>query len=170
MDIDFTKLTVLVVADVIPLRKQLGYFFEVLDTGAIITAAHAKKGFELFCVHRPDLVIADMDMVPMGGLELTREIRLNSLSPNCRTPVILLTTTITAKQATEARVAGVSGLVLKPFSANDLLNHVTHVMSESRDFIDGPDYSGPNRRQKKGPDYTKKLVGGPQTKESKDDA
>jgi len=57
MDIDFKKTDRPGCCDVIPLKKQLGYFFEVLDTGAIITAAHAQKGFELFCVHRPDLLL-----------------------------------------------------------------------------------------------------------------
>ena len=66
-------------------------------------------------------------------------------------------------------LAGVSGLVLRPFSSNDLLKHVTHVMGESQDFIDGPAYSGPDRRQKKGPDYIKQLYE-PRARKKKDDA
>lgn len=153
MAIDLERMTVLVVADIIPLKNQVVSDLESVNAGAIITAAHAKKAFAMFCDHRPHLVIADWDMAPVNGIELTKNIRRNSFSPDPMAPVILIAGDTRTHRVAQARDAGVTGLLLKPFSTNTLLNHVTHAMKDERSFIDCSAYVGPERRREKKPDY-----------------
>ena len=141
-------MNVLVVSDVLPLTKQLVSIIETLTGGAIITAGHRNNAFGRFCEFRPDLVVADADMVAMNAIDLVRDIRHDPGSPDRKTPVILLTAQTMAARIERARDAGVTGLVTKPFSANDLTKRITRVLTDPRAFIDGPAYVGPDRRRK----------------------
>jgi DNA-binding response OmpR family regulator len=117
-------------------------------------AQKAKEGFDLFCDHSFGLVLADWDMTLANGMDLTQKIRHDPLSPDRRVPVVLLTGDDTAMvRMTQARDAGVTGLLLKPFSRDELIKRMTRAMNDSRDFIDCPAYIGPDRRRKQAPGY-----------------
>jgi two-component system, chemotaxis family, chemotaxis protein CheY len=148
------NLNVLVVADPLPLKILLMPVLYTIGVKNFLTAGNAKEGFDLFCKHSPDLVLADWDMALLSGIELTQKIRHAPLSPDHRMPVILLTGDETAMvRMTQARDAGVTQLLLKPFSASELIEAITHAMTDPREFIDSPTYIGPDRRQDVLPGY-----------------
>jgi len=65
-----------------------------------------------------DLVVTDLSMPGMGGLELIRFIRAN---PSLRDlPVIVVTGTATVETVEELSKLGIAGLLLKPISPGDL--------------------------------------------------
>jgi len=66
-----------------------------------------------------DLVITDVHMPNMNGLELTRQLR--ALPSFGRTPIILLTTESDPGKKAEGRAAGATGWIVKPFSQEQLL-------------------------------------------------
>ena len=68
---------------------------------------------------RVDLVITDVHMPNMNGLELTRQLR--ALPSFGRTPIILLTTESDPGKKAEGRAAGATGWIVKPFSQEQLL-------------------------------------------------
>ena len=152
---DFDNLNVLVVADPLPLKILLMPVLYTIGVKNFLTAGNAKEGFDLFCKHSPDLVLADWDMALLSGIELTQKIRHAPLSPDHRMPVILFTGDETAMvRMTQARDAGVTQLLLKPFSASELIEAITHAMNDPREFIDFPNYIGPDRRQDVLPGYS----------------
>jgi CheY-like chemotaxis protein len=156
MATDFDELTTLVVADPLPLKTLLMPVLDTIGVKNILTARDAREGFDLFCKHSPDLVLADWDMALLSGLDLTQKIRRASLSPDYRTPVILLTGDETPRvRMTQALDAGVTQLLLKPFSASELIEAITHAMNDPRKFIiDFLTYIGPDRRQDMLPGYS----------------
>lgn len=85
----------------------------------VVSAANGVDGFEQFEKSKPDLVITDMSMPAMNGLELTREIRRFSA-----TPVIVLSVRATEPVKVNALDAGADDYVTKPFNMPELLARV----------------------------------------------
>jgi two-component system chemotaxis response regulator CheY len=98
----------------------------------IVTTTLAKKGFEvkealdgvsaleILLSERIDLVITDLNMPKMDGLQLTREIRKNPTYK--RIPVIMLTTNPSEEQ--KALEAGANLYLKKPVTSEELISHV----------------------------------------------
>lgn len=153
MPFDFKKLTVLVVEDTAPMRKLITSVLETLGVGRVYSAENGERGFEMFKRENPDIVIADWHMEPMSGIELTREIRTNMMSPNRMAPIVVVTGYSALNRVSEARDAGVTEFLVKPFSANDLAKRIAYVINKPRDYIDNRQYFGPDRRRRNAPDF-----------------
>ncbi len=153
MPFDFKKLTVLVVEDTAPMRKLITSVLETLGVGRVYSAENGERGFEMFKRENPDIVIADWHMEPMSGIELTREIRTNMMSPNRMAPIVLVTGYSALNRVSDARDAGVTEFLVKPFSANDLAKRIAYVINKPRDYIDNSQYFGPDRRRRNTPDF-----------------
>lgn len=153
MSFNFKKLSVLVVEDTVPMRKLIVSVLDALGVGQVYSAEEGAQGFEMFRKFSPDIVVADWHMLPMNGIDLTREIRTNLLSPNRLAPVILITGYSAMERVAQARDAGVTEFMVKPFSANDLAKRLAYVINKPRDFIDAPAYFGPDRRRRSLPGF-----------------
>lgn len=83
------------------------------------TAADGEAALDLFGDFQPDLVITDLSMPEMSGLELCRQIRAIS-----DTPIIVLS--VRGEEATKVAAldAGADDYVVKPFGINELLARV----------------------------------------------
>jgi DNA-binding response OmpR family regulator len=78
---------------------------------------------------RPDLVILDLMMPGMSGLEVCRFIRAD---PELNaTPVILLTARAQAADIDAGKAAGVDEYLTKPFSPRELALRVSHLLGEA---------------------------------------
>lgn len=76
-----------------------------------------------------DLVITDIHMPNMDGIELTRRLRA---SPHFgRKPILLLTTESDPARKNEGRAAGATGWIVKPFNQEQLLAIVAKVLPNS---------------------------------------
>lgn len=73
-----------------------------------------------------DLVITDLNMPHMDGIQLIRELR--KLAAFKFTPVLLLTTESQAEKRAEAKAAGATGWLVKPVKANDLIAVIKKVV------------------------------------------
>ena len=85
----------------------------------IRTASDGEAAFELFHDWQPDLVITDLQMPNVNGLELCRRLRKTS-----NVPVIVLSVRDEEKTIVEALDAGADDYVTKPFGTNELLARV----------------------------------------------
>lgn len=153
MSFQFEKLDVMIVEDTPPMRKLLESVLEHLGIKNIITAENGDAAFEVFQRHNSDIILSDWLMEPVDGIELTREIRKNPLSPNRMVPIILITGYSAWERVEEARDAGVTEFLVKPFTANDLARRIAHVINSPRDFIETDDFFGPDRRRRINPNY-----------------
>ncbi|WP_028535507.1 response regulator [Paludibacterium yongneupense] len=75
---------------------------------------------------KPDLVITDINMPNMNGMELIRNIRA---LPGFRfTPILTLTTESQAAKRDEGKAAGATGWLVKPVGGADLLKIIRQVL------------------------------------------
>lgn len=83
------------------------------------TAADGQAGLELFHDWHPDLVITDLSMPEMNGMELCRAIRKTAA-----TPIIVLSVKGEEHSKVEALDAGADDYITKPFGINELMARV----------------------------------------------
>ena len=100
--------------------KRSGYVVQAVGNGRDAAAAVQEKGF--------DVVVTDLKMVPMDGLELLRHIR--STSPD--THVIVMTAYGTIETAVTALKEGADDYILKPFAPDELELSVSRALERGR--------------------------------------
>ena len=115
----------------------------------VIPADSGEKGFDQFCKHKPDLVIADWMMKPGDGIELAKKIRTHPSSPNQYVPYILMTGFSEKHRVIKARDIGITEFMVKPFSVRDLYKRLEIIIERPRQFVQSDDFFGPDRRRKK---------------------
>jgi two-component system chemotaxis response regulator CheY len=73
-----------------------------------------------------DLLMTDLNMPGMNGIELIKEVRK---LPNYKfMPILFLTTESQQSKKAEAKAAGASGWIVKPATADELLNTIKLVL------------------------------------------
>ena len=93
---------------------------------AIVEARDGQEALEKLRSERPDLVILDMNMPVMDGLEACREIRAGS-----NVPIIMLTVRSAEKDKVRALDAGADDYVVKPFGIQELLARIRAALRRS---------------------------------------
>jgi len=88
----------------------------------VAEAENGEDGLTKFDQFKPDLVITDLNMPVMDGIEFTRACRSRPMGQN--TPIIVLTTENGAEIKAEGRRSGASAWMVKPFEPNTLLGLV----------------------------------------------
>lgn len=112
-------LSVLCCEDEPEAREQLNLIF-TKRVGRLYLAEDGQKGLALYKKYKPDLVISDIKMPKMTGLEMSREIR--ELNPKAQ--IILLTAFDYKNFFLEAIDIGVSQYVQKPIGERKLFNAI----------------------------------------------
>jgi len=120
------NLTVLVVDDEKPLRDFVRRNLEVRNFN-VITAANGLEALAIFTTHNVDLVILDVMMPRMDGLETIRRIRQSSL-----VPVIVLSALGEESDKIRALNLGADDYLTKPFGVGELLARVQAVLRRAR--------------------------------------
>lgn len=144
----FDRVRILVVEDNNPMLEICKTLLMTFGVGEVIVAKNGNDGFKLFCKENPDIVIADWMMHPTDGISLTRRIRSDFQSPNHYVPVILMTGFSEKKRVVQARDAGVTEFLVKPFTARDLYKRIAQIIERPRQFVRSEDFFGPDRRRK----------------------
>jgi two-component system KDP operon response regulator KdpE len=113
-----TEVNILVVDDEPQIRRVMR---STLSTqGYVVTEAKTgEEALESIRRERPDLVLLDVNMPGMGGLEACREIRRSSDAP-----IIMLTVRKAERDKVLALDAGADDYVVKPFGMEELLARI----------------------------------------------
>ncbi len=143
------RISVLVVEDNQPMLDIVKSLLVTFGVGHVVGAQNGEIGFKRFCEYNNDIVIADWMMKPMDGISFTRMVRNDSKSPNPYVPVVLMTGFSEKRRVLQARDAGVTEFLVKPFNARDLYRRIVQVIERPRQFVRAPDFFGPDRRRKK---------------------
>jgi CheY-like chemotaxis protein len=78
--------------------------------------------------HKPDLILMDMVMPGLDGLEVCRALRRDPLTAGI--PVVLLTFRATDEMTSQCRAAGCREVLKKPITVEDLIGTVSRVLGE----------------------------------------
>ena len=120
------KSVILLVEDDQELRAHLKNKF---STYAILEAENGQQAFEVTNEHHPDLIISDIRMPVMDGLELCKKIKTDENTSHI--PIILLTAKVSEVDKFEGLNIGADAYITKPFDVKILLA-TTRNLIESR--------------------------------------
>jgi signal transduction histidine kinase len=108
--------SILVAEDNVAMRSRLARV--LADLGEVLTAPDGRRALEVLREQPVDLVVTDVMMPELDGLELLREIRAD---PELRsTPVVLLSARAGPEAAAHAIESGADDYVVKPFTPGEL--------------------------------------------------
>ena len=93
---------------------------------AVIEAGSGLAGLEAYAVHAPDLVLLDLTMEDLGGVEVLT--RLREIDPRAR--VIVVSADIQRSTAKQVREAGAFRFLGKPADPEELLEAVGAALAE----------------------------------------
>jgi chemotaxis protein histidine kinase CheA/ActR/RegA family two-component response regulator len=115
----------LVVDDSLSARRSLAQFMQ--DAGFEVRQARdGMEAMDIILAHKPDLLLSDLEMPRMNGLELTGHVRANPDTADI--PVIMITSRAAAKHRDEALAAGVNVYLTKPYAEDELLEEVHNLV------------------------------------------
>jgi two-component system NtrC family response regulator len=109
------KVPILIVDDDASQRRLIEFWLEE-EGYSTVTAADGTAALQLFEQKSPALVISDIRMPGLSGLDLLTRIK----SVNSDTPVILITAFATVNDAVEAMKLGAADYILKPLNPDEL--------------------------------------------------
>jgi len=92
----------------------------------VAEASDGQAALDLLKTAQVDLIISDINMPNVNGIELVR--RLRSQTKFLQTPIILLTTESDPAKKAEGKAAGATGWIVKPFKQDQLLAVVAKVL------------------------------------------
>ena len=93
-----------------------------LDTMVVFEAGNGIDGLEMLKAERVDLILSDINMPSMDGLEFLRQIRAQNLAPGI--PVVMITTESSEEHVKQAILAGAQGYIRKPFTPEQVKERV----------------------------------------------
>jgi len=97
-----------------------------LDPLLVREAGNGVDGLEILRTEAVDLILTDINMPSMDGLEFVRQIRAQNLAPGV--PVVMITTESSEEHVKQAILAGARGYIRKPFTAEQVKERVLPLM------------------------------------------
>jgi chemosensory pili system protein ChpA (sensor histidine kinase/response regulator) len=125
--------TALVVDDSLSARRSLAQFMK--DAGFDVRQARdGMEAMDIIMAHKPDLLLSDLEMPRMNGLELASHIRANSNTKDL--PIIMITSRAAAKHREEAIATGVNIYLTKPFAEDELLEKIHNLVRNAGEITE----------------------------------
>ncbi len=118
------KLNVLLVSTIL---KKWKISFDVAYNG--------REALQLFEDKHYDIVLTDIEMPEMGGIELTQVIRTNGNTKKGEVPILALTANVLKEDRDKYLSVGMSGVVLKPFSEQNLIDNVAAALQKKSELV-----------------------------------
>jgi DNA-binding response OmpR family regulator len=116
--------------------------FRNLGTGARLKEIHQR-----FDTATPDLLISEIDLEDGDFCAFVADVRQNNVGDNPFLPVVGLTFNPTPELVKVAVNSGIDHLLVKPFSAGQLMDRINALIEARNPFIVTYDYIGPERRK-----------------------
>jgi DNA-binding response OmpR family regulator len=101
----------------------------------VLTAMNGESGYDLQKSHKPDLIILDLMLPRMSGLELCRKLRGEGI----QTPILMLTARSEESDRVLGLDLGADDYVTKPFSVRELMARVRALLRRTHSSADLPD-------------------------------
>ncbi len=113
-----------IASNVLLMEDMLGEYTDV----ELLTASTAEEGIELAKLHLPDLIVMDLNLGGMNGIDATRCLRF--LSETRKIPIFVLTGDAQEDTRERCENAGVEKIFIKPFNVNEFIEAVCIVMDQ----------------------------------------
>lgn len=125
IEVDLAALSYLIVEDNKFMRHLLRGLVQAVGGRDIDLATNGREALEKMKVVMPDVVICDLEMAPISGLQLTKMIRERADEAECA--IIMITGHAELKVVKRAKQLGVSDFLAKPVSAGRMYDRMMSV-------------------------------------------
>ena len=124
-------ITVLIADDQAYVRDIFRFLLERAgNMGVVAIASNGKEAVEQTALYSPDVVVMDVSMPEMNGIEATRQIRVNYP----KTRVLIVSMHDNANYIKSSVQAGALGYILKDMAGNDLVAAIRSIHQDTRYF------------------------------------
>ena len=130
------KMRVLVVEDESDIAGLIKHTLERTGDAVVEVAASGDQALKMATESVPDLIILDLNLPVLGGLEVCRLLRTRPAT--AKTPIMMLTARSTESDRVLGLDAGADDYITKPFSPRELAARVRAVMRRGRADDPGP--------------------------------
>jgi len=141
-------LNILLVDDNQHMRVLLSEILRAIGVRHVFEAGDGAEALQIMRGHPIDIVMTDLAMQPLDGIDFVKLLRNSPDSPNPLIPVIMITGHSTKRRVAEARDVGVNEILVKPVTARGVIDRISRVVDHPRQFVRTNDYFGPDRRRK----------------------
>lgn len=122
------KPVLLIIEDNIDVRK---YITEILSGSyAILEAANGNEGLSISFCEIPDLIISDIMMPGVDGIEVSQKLKSDSRTSHI--PLILLTAKTSLRDKLEGLETGADEYIMKPFDASELKARIKNLLEQRK--------------------------------------
>ena len=135
---DFSSLTILVIEDSPFMLRLLAEMLAGFGVGKVLTAVTAEEAFQRMELRTPDVIFCDWQMYPIDGLTILRRLRQQHQSQLAYVPFVMVTGHNANEDVTLALGEGADSYVVKPFSAETLMNHLIKVIVGDKSHLAQP--------------------------------
>jgi len=132
---------VLIVDDSLSMRSVIKKTIKVsgFKVGEYFEAADGKEALKILADAWVDLVLTDINMPNMNGLELIAKMHADQIFKSI--PVVMVTTEGSEKSIQKSMEMGAKGYIKKPFQPEDIKRVLNSIMGEAEDGESGDDES-----------------------------
>jgi two-component system, chemotaxis family, chemotaxis protein CheY len=126
-----SDLCALIVDDSSVMRKivERGLRQAGLPLELVLEASSGTEGLDILKKHRVDIILSDINMPKMDGLEFVRQLREQELAPDA--PVVMITTESSEEHVRQALLAGAQGYLRKPFTPDQVKERVLPLLNRA---------------------------------------
>jgi two-component system chemotaxis response regulator CheY len=123
------EVTALIVDDSSVMRKIVERSLRQagLETLVVQEAGNGHEALKVLEAQSVDLILSDINMPSMDGLEFVRQIAARKLAPGV--PVVMITTESSEEHVKEAIAAGARGYIRKPFTLEQVKHRVLSLLA-----------------------------------------
>lgn len=129
IEVDFAKLTILVIDDQDYVRSIIAQLLRRLGVSNVLECANGAYALELLEHNKPDVILCDIKMGPVDGLQFLKDVRGGLGGSDPQVPIIFLTSASDRNTVQAAITHDVDGYMVKPVSAEDLRSKIVGVLN-----------------------------------------
>lgn len=127
--VDYEQYRILVIEDQPFVRRTIMQILMQIGFKTIAEADNGETGMAECQRVNPDIVVCDIDMKPVSGLQFLAQLRAGGDPATSRTPVVFLTNHTESDIVKQAMALGVNGFVVKPPSFAALKERVDRLLA-----------------------------------------
>lgn len=144
--LDLSAISLFVINDNEFVRSYMERLFGIMRVGRVVTCADPLLAQNEIAAANPDIVVIDLDLAGMDGLELVRCIRHGNAGIRKDVPILVASAFVDRDYVMKARNSGTNWTLVKPLTFKRLYEGLVRVIMDERPFVESEAFTGPDRR------------------------